>query len=58
MRRFACYQPCWSSPPVGCAALAAPPYDLVIAEGRAMDPETGLDAIRYIGIRDLTIWTG
>lgn len=30
-------------------------YDLVIANGRAMDPETGLDAIRNIGISDGTI---
>ncbi len=27
-------------------------YDLVIANGRAIDPETGLDAVRHIGIRD------
>ena len=25
-------------------------YDVVIANGRAMDPESGLDAIRHIGI--------
>src|SRR5262249_30898849 len=34
--------------------LAAPPavsYDLVIRGGRAMDPETGLDAVRDVGIR-------
>lgn len=28
------------------------PLDLVIANGRAVDPETGLDATRWIGIRD------
>jgi N-acyl-D-glutamate deacylase len=28
------------------------PYDVVIANGRAIDPETGLDATRWIGIRD------
>ena len=27
-------------------------YDLVIEGGRAMDPETGLDAVRNVGIRD------
>jgi predicted amidohydrolase YtcJ len=27
------------------------PYDLVIAGGRVMDPESGLDAVRHIGIR-------
>src|SRR5439155_4466341 len=26
-------------------------YDVVILNGRAMDPETGLDAIRNVGIR-------
>jgi dihydroorotase len=30
---------------------AAQPYDMVISRGRAMDPETGLDAVRDIGIR-------
>ena len=29
-----------------------PSYDLVIAGGRVMDPESGLDAIRHIGVRD------
>ncbi len=33
------------------SAHAAPPvYDLVISNGRVMDPESGLDAIRNIGI--------
>src|SRR5437899_7516128 len=27
-------------------------YDLVIADGRVMDPESGLDAIRSVGIRN------
>jgi N-acyl-D-aspartate/D-glutamate deacylase len=27
-------------------------YDLVLANGRVMDPESGLDAVRYVGIRD------
>jgi N-acyl-D-aspartate/D-glutamate deacylase len=26
-------------------------YDVVIAHGRVMDPESGLDAVRYVGIR-------
>jgi N-acyl-D-aspartate/D-glutamate deacylase len=26
-------------------------YDIVIANGRVMDPETGLDAVRFVGIR-------
>src|SRR5262245_46900209 len=26
-------------------------YDLVIANGRVMDPESGLDAVRHVGIR-------
>ena len=33
----------------------AEPYDLVIQGGRVIDPETGLDAIRNIGIVDGTI---
>ena len=31
---------------------AAQQYELVLEGGRAMDPETGLDAIRSVGIRD------
>ncbi|NNM34467.1 MAG: amidohydrolase family protein, partial [Gemmatimonadetes bacterium] len=27
-------------------------FDLVIADGRVMDPETGLDAVRNVGVRD------
>ncbi len=27
------------------------PYDLVIANGRVIDPETGLDDIRHVGIK-------
>jgi len=36
-----------------CAALAAAaqPFDLVVANGRVMDPESGLDAVRHVGIR-------
>jgi N-acyl-D-aspartate/D-glutamate deacylase len=33
------------------ASANAQTYDLVIANGRAMDPESGLDAVRNIGIR-------
>jgi N-acyl-D-aspartate/D-glutamate deacylase len=32
--------------------LAAQQFDLVVEGGRVMDPETGLDAIRNLGIRD------
>src|ERR1700676_838148 len=31
-------------------ALAAQNYDIVMSGGRGMDPESGLDAVRYIGI--------
>src|SRR3954465_10719196 len=31
--------------------LAAQDYDLVIANGRVMDPESGLDGPRHIGVR-------
>lgn len=29
----------------------APAYDLVIANGRVIDPESGLDAVRHVGVR-------
>ena len=32
--------------------LAQDGYDIVLAGGRVMDPETGLDAVRHVGIRD------
>jgi dihydroorotase len=31
--------------------FAQAPYDLVIAGGRVVDPESGLDAVRHVGIR-------
>ena len=34
------------------SALLAQQYDLVIEGGRVLDPETGLDALRNVGIRD------
>ena len=34
------------------ASLPAQTFDLVIEGGRVMDPESGLDAIRNVGIRD------
>jgi N-acyl-D-aspartate/D-glutamate deacylase len=33
------------------ASLAAQPYDIVLANGHVMDPETNLDAVRNVGIR-------
>ncbi|HSG46974.1 MAG TPA: amidohydrolase family protein, partial [Longimicrobiales bacterium] len=39
--------------PVG--AQTAQPYDIVLAGGRVMDPETGLDAVRWVGIRGETV---
>ena len=33
------------------AALTAQPFDLVLTGGRVMDPESGLDGIRNIGVR-------
>ncbi|MFN2445322.1 MAG: amidohydrolase family protein [Vicinamibacterales bacterium] len=38
-----------------CAGQPSPGYDLVIANGRVMDPESGLDAVRHVGIRGRTI---
>jgi hypothetical protein len=32
--------------------VSAQQYDLVLEGGRVMDPETGLDATRNVGIRD------
>ncbi|MBV9479427.1 MAG: hypothetical protein JO249_01570, partial [Acidobacteria bacterium] len=32
--------------------LSAQQYDLVLEGGRVMDPETGLDAVRNVGIRE------
>jgi N-acyl-D-aspartate/D-glutamate deacylase len=34
------------------AIVSAQQYDLVLEGGRVMDPETGMDAIRNVGIRD------
>ena len=34
-----------------CATQPPVTYDLVIANGRVMDPESGLDAVRHVGIR-------
>src|SRR5580692_1866148 len=34
------------------ALVAAQQYDLVIEGGRVLDPETGLDGVRNVGIRD------
>src|SRR6266581_1395558 len=31
--------------------LLAQQYDIVLANGRVIDPESGLDAIRHVGIR-------
>ena len=42
----------FSATAVSAQQNAAQQYDLVIEGGRVMDPETGLDAIRNVGIRD------
>jgi N-acyl-D-aspartate/D-glutamate deacylase len=39
----------------GCGGGRNAHYDLVIANGRVMDPESGLDAVRHIGIVDDSI---
>jgi hypothetical protein len=41
------------SPIWACESSPPPPvsYDLVVANGRVIDPESGLDAVRHIGIR-------
>jgi N-acyl-D-aspartate/D-glutamate deacylase len=37
---------------ISTAFVSAQQYDLVLAGGRVMDPETGTDAVRNVGIRD------
>jgi N-acyl-D-glutamate deacylase len=39
------------------AACGRPPesFDLVIKDGRVIDPETGLDAVRDVGIRGVKV---
>jgi len=37
------------------ASLGAQPYDLVIANGRVIDPESGLDTVRWVGIAGGTV---
>lgn len=39
----------------GLSPQAAADFDLVLLHGRVMDPETGLDAVRNLGIRDGTL---
>jgi cytosine/adenosine deaminase-related metal-dependent hydrolase len=39
-------------PVVVALASLAQQYDVVIANGRVMDPETGLDAARNVGVKD------
>jgi len=36
--------------PIAQSAAQSPTYDIVIAKGRVIDPESGLDAIRWVGI--------
>jgi dihydroorotase len=35
---------------VACGREPATTYDLVVANGRVMDPESGLDAVRHLGV--------
>ncbi len=42
----------FSTTTVAAQQSAAQQYDLVLEGGRVMDPETGLDAVRNVGIRD------
>ena len=39
----------------GCAPAPNAVFDLVVANGRVMDPESGFDAVRHVGIRNGTI---
>jgi len=40
---------------VAPVAIAQDDFDIVVAKGRVMDPETGLDGIRYVGIRGASV---
>ena len=42
---------CW----IGACARTSESFDLVLKSGRVADPETGLDAVRDVGIRGDTI---
>ena len=42
----------FSTASVPAQQSAAQQYDLVLEGGRVMDPETALDAVRSVGIRD------
>jgi len=42
---------------VACSAGSQDSYDLVILDGRVMDPETEFDAVRNVGIKDGRITT-
>ena len=46
---LACTSPLFFA--VTAPAQTAATYDLVVSNGRVMDPETGLDAVRNVGIR-------
>ena len=50
---LAAFATAFTASPEGRAQDA--PFDLVVAGGRVVDPETGLDGIRDVGIRDGTI---
>lgn len=39
---------------VACSAVAQP-YDIAVNNGRVVDPESGLDAIRHVGIRGAAV---
>jgi N-acyl-D-aspartate/D-glutamate deacylase len=43
--------------PLACSTAPDEPYDLVILEGRVIDPMSGLDDVRSVGIRDGLIAT-
>jgi N-acyl-D-aspartate/D-glutamate deacylase len=38
--------------PISSSIVSAQQFDLVLEGGRVMDPETGVDAVRNVGIRD------
>jgi N-acyl-D-aspartate/D-glutamate deacylase len=56
MRRVVfCFLAIFLAPIFSVSTAAAQQYDLVIDGGRVLDPQSGLDAVRNVGIRDRRI---
>src|ERR1700720_3237486 len=47
--------PIWAALLIASGGLYGQTFDVVLSHGRVIDPESGLDAVRSIGIRGKTI---